>query len=1124
MASGDRFTTEVAVAFGDLVEPLADATTSRDGMVALLGDLGWASKPGADPTTVGSVMTLAAATGQLAAAIAQGSSGATAVRAAIPEILQAVRDLEHSSGPAPFDEASFRSSFPKDLLEFLFARYLQHHQPKLYGPLRLIGVLRVEEQPAQGARGAYVRRWVDLERLGAAIREPGNIAGDVYGWGGTFKAAELLGAIVELAGAYGIGAWLEPLDSTVWKSPPPDARALRLPLWTAFVDSGDVLACVALDLVTAPLPAEDAETASLVGLELYPELTGSVGVSQELAPGVMLTIGGSLDAKRAVRLQLRPSGAKVDGKLPQEASVRVAVEARPGQPYLLFGVRDGTRLEIARAHAALTLTERSGAIEAGLEVVLDKASATLALSEADGFLKSVLGAEPRTVDLSAGVRWSSRTGLSFDGRPRPEVDVPLHIDLAGVLTVDEGHVALTAATGGAALEVSVDGALSLGPVRVDVSRLGVRARFVQAPEHDGSLGNYDLSFALKGPDGLGLTVDAPGVTGGGYLFPDGDRYVGAVQLQFSGLSLAAVGLLTTDEHGYSLLVLISVHFPPVQLGFGLALTGVGGLIAINRTVDVPALRAGLQGGSLDAVLFPADVAKDARRAASDLERFFPPAADQYVVGPTVELSWGEGGIVTAALGLFIEFPRPARVVLAGRLRMQLPRPSSAVVDVQLDVLGSLDLSARELAVDAVLRNSRVAAFGLSGQAALRARWGEAPVFLLAIGGFNPRFTPPAGFPKLERVTLALADSANPRLRLSAYLALTANTLQFGATLDVHAAAETAVGNFAVDGHLGFDALIDFAPFGFVVDVDGTVALTWDGSPLMAIALHVTLSGPQPWDVRGTATLQFLGTHSISFALTLGQPRLKDLPAPIDLEAALLQELAAVANWSAQPTASTGALVTLAPSATAARDSLLAYPLSSLTVKQRLAPLDVDITHVGSRRISGAKRFTLKAAGPLTPVNDAFAAAQFLDLSPDQKLLRPSFEPMVAGAQLSTPAPAVPDAISWQERTIAVQTIQLARGGAATAGEPRPLSAGELVSQGLGAAGALNGPANQGAAAYERPGDPLTALLTPGFTVVDGHTLEPFGKPRSSFAAAAELRDGRPELEIIRSRPVSAVGR
>jgi hypothetical protein len=66
---------------------------------------------------------------------------------------------------------------------------------------------------------------------------------------------------------------------------------------------------------------------------------------------------------------------------------------------------------------------------------------------------------------------------------------------------------------------------------------------------------------------------------------------------------------------------------------------------------------------------------------------------------------------------------------------------------------------------------------------VRASWGRQPNFVLAVGGLNPRFPPPAGFPKLARLSLSLGDSDNPRLRFESYLALTSNTVQFGARLD-----------------------------------------------------------------------------------------------------------------------------------------------------------------------------------------------------------------------------------------------------------------------------------------------------------------------------------------------------
>ena len=60
-------------------------------------------------------------------------------------------------------------------------------------------------------------------------------------------------------------------------------------------------------------------------------------------------------------------------------------------------------------------------------------------------------------------------------------------------------------------------------------------------------------------------------------------------------------------------IITATGFAPIPLGFGFTLTGVGGLVAVDRTVDVGALQAGLRSGSLDAMLFPSDAVKPADR-------------------------------------------------------------------------------------------------------------------------------------------------------------------------------------------------------------------------------------------------------------------------------------------------------------------------------------------------------------------------------------------------------------------------------------------------------------------------------------------------------------------------------
>ena len=86
-------------------------------------------------------------------------------------------------------------------------------------------------------------------------------------------------------------------------------------------------------------------------------------------------------------------------------------------------------------------------------------------------------------------------------------------------------------------------------------------------------------------------------------------------------------------------------------------------------------------------------------------------------------------------------------------------------------------------------------------------------------------------------------------------------------------------------------------------------------------------------------------------------------------------------------------------------AVLAHPLATLQVRQRVAPLERTLERFGTSVPSGAKRFriTLATIGgvrtTLTALQDRFAPAQFTALSDDAKLSAPSFEEMTSGAAL-----------------------------------------------------------------------------------------------------------------------------
>ncbi len=117
---------------------------------------------------------------------------------------------------------------------------------------------------------------------------------------------------------------------------------------------------------------------------------------------------------------------------------------------------------------------------------------------------------------------------------------------------------------------------------------------------------------------------------------------------------------------------------------------------------------------------------------------------------------------------------------------------------------------------------------------------------------------------------------------------------------------------------------------------------------------------------------------------------------------LKEALANQANWNSQLPGSQRQLVTLRANAGQAADVLL-HPLGALTVKQNVVPLNLDISRFGQAAPAGARRFTINSVTfgkdsqtTPQPVNDFFAPAQFLELTDDAKLSRPSFESMNAG--------------------------------------------------------------------------------------------------------------------------------
>jgi hypothetical protein len=994
--------------FVSAFDPLREAIASPDAFTAFLREFGWTLAPADTSKGTGSLSGISALTTN------PSSLTTEQLASQIGAAVVVIRKLATSGMPA-----AIASTLPADVIDYLV--YLSAaRSPMLFGLLHFVGVISEQRVPANTATGRaeYVARQIHWDRLSGLVDRPLQTIQGSYGWGTSFDADAFLRSVAILLRGFGGVAGMYPTDSRLiaqyYSADNAAAAGLRsLVISPPFLDAAAILDGASFSfniaLLGMPIPPTATAATPVDGLVFMPVITGKANDAIALSDTVSMKLGGDF-LSRPVRAEIHPTSAVVRGSAGDahvSATARVDAKAPSGRPWIPVGDAGSTRFEVSAMHGTLGMDGKlDGDLDLTAEIGIDAASLVIDLGQGDGFLRGTVGSQPSTSAISFTVKYSTASGLSFSGQPGLSITIPLGLSLGGVVTLISAGITVGVSDGpGVHLDGTLSLSTSIGPIGAVVTDTGLRMllTFPAASEPPGNLGSADVQFRFKSPTGAGLSVDTGGVSGGGFLkFDDAKHeYAGILQLQFTDLELQAFGLITTQvasAAGYSLLALIDANFPPVQLGWGFTLNGVGGLLAMHRTASVDALRAAVKTDSLSTILFPKNAIANAPQILSQLDAFFPRAPGRFLFGPMVQIGWGTPNVLTASLALVVELPEPIRLLLLARLTVMLPSPSEALVNIKMDALGVLDFSKSELALDASLYDSHLLSFSLSGDMALRANWGGQREFLLAIGGFHPRFQPPAGFPALKRITIDMPSGIVSTLRLQAYLAVTSNTLQFGASLDVF----IGVSGFGLAGHLGFDALLQMDPFHFDADVSGSMALTAGGDNLMSVGLDATLSGPAPWHIAGKFkfSILFWDVH-VSFSQTWGAEAVSQPVSTVDVGQLLGAALGDVRNWGVRLASGIPALISARNIDT---PGLVAHPLAQLEAHEQIVPLGLDFTRFGAAVPAGARRFDITAVGVSgasvahDAVEDDFAPAQFFDLSDEQKLARPSFEQHDAGVR------------------------------------------------------------------------------------------------------------------------------
>jgi len=1010
----------IARELGTLLQPL-EQRLSGDGASTLFAELGvrlpasvagHAQVVGAVTATIARATALAPKVVQLVGAIdadneAQIISAGIAVLDDVSKVLTAVRDmgnaLQTATAAAPLsaaDRAALQALIPdiaRRVVDMLVIEYLEAKSLPIVQGLTLLGLIdriHVAADPANPISAPFQRRDLRIDRIGDLLSDPAGYLRSIYKFGAPdFDGRALFERVRE---------FLESYDYPVVLLEPPAARPI-LEGYLVSLEADPSVSPPALAVRFRFKATQDFEKS----FPIRAPWTYRLAAKARFAAGMDGVIRAPFD------VQLTPPTAGASLTLTADL-----VGDDGGTPIILIGEAGGSRLEAKRIAAGFGFTAKTvGGGLAGEPVLRAEVSGgklVIDMSKGDGFIQKILSGIKVESAFEFTARWTPSEGVRFEGGAGIELVVPLHLNLGPVEIQTLYFMLGFAADPPLSIGVAAAIGVQIGPFGMSVDKIGLDIPMRFPSSRNGNLGPLDLGFAFRPPTGIGVVVDAGPISGGGFLSIDtaNGRYAGILQLEASIVSVTAIALLDTrlpdGSQGFSFLILVSVELPPIQLGYGFTFNGVGGMAGIHRTVATETLRQGVRAGALNHIMFPKDPIRNAPQIIADLRAIFPPANNRFVFGPFLKLGWGTPTLITGALGLILELPDPIRIIILGQLKVALPVPELPLVSLNLDVLGILDFGEKSLSIDASLYDSRITIYSVYGDMALRLSWGDQPVFALSLGGLHPHFAPPPNFPTLRRMTIEIGLGDNPRYTCQSYIAITSNSVQFGASIELYAAAA----GFNIRGWIGYDAIVIFVPFSFEVGISAGVQLRRGSSVIAGITVNATLRGPNPWNVKGRACISlFLFDVCVPVNLTVGEEEQQPIPV-LDAWDRLQVALRDVRNWQGQVPAGVMRVISYAvpPSVT----ETLVDPAGGLAVHQKVLPLNKALDKLGDARISGPSRFDVSHvrvganSASHSPERDFFAAGQYVNLSDAEKLSRDSYELMDAGVAIASDAVTIGD--------------------------------------------------------------------------------------------------------------------
>ena len=1002
----------------EVFKPLAEAFSSEEQFKGFLYRLGW-NATGIPPQYV-----------ELATAVADGVARLDQFLETEDPSLNDILSLAGkaksiydkvegiSVAPPGVDAGAFLGEFKKKLTDFLLVEYLVREMPSVHGLFSAMQIIETKSMAATAQRPAYMQLVFNWDKIPGIFKDPINIPKQIYGWGTpAFDSTPLFTHLASVL--YGFGfpvSFVRPDDlqaaGYIGNGDLPlsiDRRGLKMPFYyTEALGKPLELSILFLE--------KPAAVGKLPGLVIEPGIPAEVPLEFRFGDFVVLKLKAGTNLGTLFGLIISPDdGLKVRYPFQNADAVPgftfgATVEFAPEEPIIIFGDPTASRFQFRGGKVGFEINSISTDVEAILSADINELTVILSAGSGDGFLQKILGSGETKVGFPLGMDWSSKIGFGFRGSPNLEIALNPHLSL-GPLEIPRVTIALKMPAdknSQVKLDAGIDVKGDLGPLQFVAENLGISLRFDSAP---GNLGPFDLSLGFKPPNGVGLSVDAGVVSGGGFLYFDFDKeeYAGVFELSIAEIvTVKAIGLITTKmpdgSKGFSLLIIITAEFGTgIQLGFGFTLLGVGGLLGLNRSMLLEPIASGIRTGAINSIVFPPDPVANAPRIISDLRTYFPPREGTFLIGPMVKIGWGTPTLISLSFGIIIEIP--GNVAIVGVLRIILPEENAPIITINVAFIGALEFDKSRFWFFAAMFDSRILFMTMEGEMGLLMDFSDNPNFVLSVGGFHPEFNPPAlPFPNPRRIHIDVLRTPLARITVENYFAITSNTVQFGARAEFFYGIDA----FSLHGNFSFDALFQFSPFHFIIDISFSLGMDVFGTGVFTVTLKLKLSGPAPWEARGTATLSidlwlFSIDISVDFDITWGEADNPKLPA-VDAIPILVAEFNKADNWRAQIPSSSNLLVSLRK-LDGTTEKLVLHPIGTLQISQRAVPLGIQVDKVGNNPVADAHRFSVQATvTSLAPTTQApqekFAIAQFQNLSDAEKLSRPSFQDIDGGVELA----------------------------------------------------------------------------------------------------------------------------